>query len=156
MVIQRWQSVMLLIACVMMACFSFCSLGQIQTESFTFNFTSLGFSSEGQPTGGAQNVDINTWYFFAISIVSAIIPLIAIFCFRNLSLQRRLCLIGLLFVIATAATGLTLGYTTFPDSSIGWSTVIICPLLAAITEIWAYRLIGADDKKIRSVDHFRD
>lgn len=156
MVIQRWQSVLLLVACVMMACFSFCSLGQVQTADFTFNFTALGFCSEGTPTDGVTPVCINTWYFFAVSLLSAIISLIAIFCYRNLDFQRRLCLYGELFVIAASVVGGVLGYTAMTNSTIGWSTVIICPLLALICLIWAYRLIGADRNLIRSVDRFRD
>jgi hypothetical protein len=43
MVIQRWQSVLLLVAAVAMATFSFLSLGQIQLSDYTLNFTTLGF-----------------------------------------------------------------------------------------------------------------
>lgn len=156
MVIQRWQTVMLLVACAMMACFTFCSLGQLQTELYTFQFTSLGFCSEGDPTGGAEMVSVSTWYFFCVSLMSAVLPLITIFLFRNPRLQRSLCLIEVLFIIAATAVCATLGYTVIPGASIGWSTVIICPLLALIAVIFAYRMIGSDIKKLRAVDRFRD
>lgn len=138
-----------------MVCFSFCSLGQIQTADFTFNFTTLGFASEGIPTDGAQEVTSSTWYFFAVSIMSALIPLIAIFCFRNLQLQKRLCIIEVIFLVAVAAVGGILGYCSLPGE-ISWSTVIICPLLAVILDIIAYRYIRSDEKKLRAVDRFRD
>ena len=39
MVIQRWQSVLLLIAAVVMGCFTFMSLGQVQLPDYTCNLT---------------------------------------------------------------------------------------------------------------------
>lgn len=154
MVIQRWQTVMLLIAFGVMTCFTFCSLGQLQTEQYTFDFTTLGFTAEGIQTEAGMS--ISTWYFFCVSLMSALLPLLSIFLFRNPQLQRRMCLVEVLFLVATTAVGALLGYTAIPASSIGWSTVIICPLLALIADINAWRLIGADMKKLRSVDRFRD
>ena len=52
MVIQRWQSVLLLIAAVVMGCFTFMSLGQVQLPDYTCNFTTLGFDIEGIATDG--------------------------------------------------------------------------------------------------------
>lgn len=144
---------MLLLVCALMGCFTFISLGQIQTTDFTFNFTTLGFFSEGNPTNGTQPVDVSTWWYFAISLTSAILPLIAIFCFKNLRLQRRLCLVEVLFILAVAAVGAILGYTVI-DGTIGWSSIIIAPLLAFILTVWAYRLIAADAKKIASANRF--
>ena len=46
---------MLLLVCALMGCFTFISLGQIQTTDFTFNFTTLGFFSEGNPTNGTKS-----------------------------------------------------------------------------------------------------
>ena len=80
MVIQRWQSVLLLVAAVVMGCFTFCSLGQVQTTDFTYNFTSLGFSQEGIATGGVD-VNYHTWYFFVLSLTTVSLLLIDIFLF---------------------------------------------------------------------------
>lgn len=155
MVIQRWQSVLLLVAAAVMAVFTFCSLGQIQTELYSFNMTTCGLWSEGVPTDGARPDDVQTWYFFALSLVSAIIPLIAIFCFKNLRLQKRLCLFEVLFIVAVAVTGGLIGYTAVPASAPSWSTVIICPLLALIADIMAYNRIRADERLLRSADRLR-
>ena len=50
MVIQRWQSVLLLIVAALMGSFTFLSLGQIQMPEESLNFTTLGFEIEGIPT----------------------------------------------------------------------------------------------------------
>ena len=66
MVIQRWQSVMLLIAGIMMGIFSFISLGQIQTESYTFNITALGILREGTATAADEPTGIRTIYLLSL------------------------------------------------------------------------------------------
>lgn len=156
MIIQRWQSLMLLVAFAMMTCFSFVSLGQVQAADFTYDFTALGFTSEGIPTGNATVQHIGTWYLFAISLMSAILPLIAIFCFNNFRLQKSLCAISILFTIATAAVAAMLGYTAIEGGVIGWSTSAIEPLIAIVAIIIAYRMICSDQRKLRSIDRFRD
>lgn len=156
MVIQRWQSVLLLVAAVVMAVFSFCSLGQIQTELYSFNLTTCGIDYEGIATDGAPTgFADHTWYFFALSLVSAIIPLIAIFCFKNFKLQKSLCLIEVLMLIAVIATGAVIGYNTIPGSTPSWSTVIVCPFLALIADIMAWNRIKADERLLKSADRLR-
>ena len=104
MVIQRWQSLLLLVAAAVMGCFSFCSLGQIQTADFTYNFTSMGFYQEGIPTNGVSAQIFHTWYLFAVTFTSMLLLLIDIFLFKNLPLQKKVCLVSLLFIIASSAT----------------------------------------------------
>ena len=156
MVIQRWQSVLLLLACVMMACFSFLSLGQVQAPDFTYNFTAMGFFPEGEPSPGASaGVEVHTWIFFIVSIVSALLALIDIFLFRDLRKQRRVALFTMLMILATAIIGVYYGYATELGGQISWSSVIIMVPIALVAVICAYRLIGADRKKIESSTSLR-
>ena len=157
MVIQRWQSVLLLCVVVMQALFSFFSLGQLQAPDFTYNFTALGFSYEGVATNGAPTgFLINTWYFFAIALLSALLPLIAIFCFKNFRLQRRLCLMEVLVLVAVIAIGAVLGYQVIPDATIGWSNLVVAPFISIVAVVMAYNRIMADNKKLQSLNRFRD
>lgn len=156
MVIQRWQSVLLFIATIAMATFTFLSLGQVQLPDYSLNFTTLGFSIEGVSTGNAPSGYVfHTWPLFVISLLSALIPLIDIFMFRNLSLQKKLCLIEILFLVATIATGCGYGYCSFDNYSTSWSSVIIAPALALIATIMAYNRINSDQKLLKSVDRIR-
>ncbi len=155
MVIQRWQSVLLLVAVVLMGCFSFVSLGQIQTPDVTFNFTALGIFPEGQPTGAEHPGSISTWYLFAISILSAILPLIAIFSFKNLKLQKRLCLISELTIIFTIIDAAFLAYQNFDGGSISWSSMICAPFISMISVAMAYQRIESDRKKIQESERLR-
>lgn len=156
MVIQRWQSVLLLVAAVAMVTFSFLSLGQIQLPDYTLNFTTLGFYIEGEATNGAvSGYYMNTWPFFLVSLMCAIIPLIDIFLFKNLRLQKTLCLIGILFILAAVSIGCGYGYCTFDGISVSWSSLIIAPVIAVIALVMAYSRINADQKMLRSVDRIR-
>lgn len=156
MVIQRWQSVLLLIAGLLMGAFTFLSLGQIQLPEYTLNFTTLGFYIEGEAAKGAATGFVaRTWIFFIISLLSAIIPLVDIFLYRNLRLQKNLCLMEILFLLAVVAVGCAYGYNTIPGGEIGWSSLIIAPLLAFISVVAAYYRISSDQKLLRAADRIR-
>lgn len=156
MVIQRWQSVLLLIACVVMAVFSFMSLGQVQLPEYTLNFTTLGFYIEGEPAPGAPSgYTVHTWLFFIVSVMSAIIPLINIFMFKNLRLQKNLCLFEILFLIAVTCVGCYYGFYTYTDAETGWSSLIVAPLLAFVATVMAYGRISSDQRKLAAVDRIR-
>lgn len=157
MVIQRWQSILLLVAFVMMTGFSFISLAQVQLPEYTLNFTTLGFTYEGIATDGAPaGYECHTWALFAISLLSALIPFIAIFCFKNMRLQLRLCLIDVLLIISTVATGACVAYTQFGNATIGWSSgAVVAPILALIAVIYAYIRIKSDIRLLRSADRLR-
>lgn len=157
MVIQRWQSVMLLIAGVMMGIFSFCSLGQIQAVDYTFNITALGIAREGIATASDEATGISTVVLFILSLLSAILPLIDIFCFRNMPLQKKIALVSGLFaaVAGVIAVFTASGFASDFQANVGWSTFICAPLIALIADILAYRLIVSDQKKLRAADRLR-
>lgn len=154
MVIQRWQSVLLLVAAGVMAAFTFMSLGQVQTPEITYNITTMGFAPEGVSTDGAQAC-VSTWYFFILSLLTVLVPLIAIFTFKRTSLQKTLCLVNVLFLIAVYAVGALTGYNTFDGGTVGWSSLIIAPLLAICATIMAYNRIRSDERLLRSADRLR-
>lgn len=157
MVIHRWQSVMLLIAGAMMGIFSFCSLGQIQAADYTFNVTALGIAREGIATAADEATGITTTVLFILSLLAAILPLIDIFCFKNMNLQKKVALVSGLFA-AVAGVIATVTASQFAgdfNASIGWSTFIGAPAIALIANILAFRLISGDQKKLRAADRLR-
>ncbi|MDE6511054.1 MAG: DUF4293 domain-containing protein [Muribaculaceae bacterium] len=158
MVIQRWQSVMLLIAGVMMGIFSFTSLGQIQATDYTFNVTALGICREGLATAPDEPTGTSTVVLFILSLLSAILPLIDIFCFRNMPLQKKIALVSGLFaaVAGVIAVFQSSNYASEAwQSTVGWSTFICAPAIALIADLLAYRLISGDQKKLRAADRLR-
>lgn len=156
MVIQRWQSLLLLVAAVVMACFTFFSLGQIQMPEYSLNFTTLGFEIEGEAAPGAPSgYLLHTWVFFIVSLMSCLLPLLNIFIFKNMKLQKTLCLIEVFFLLAVVAIGCIYGYYYFDGYQVSWSSLIVAPLLAFLADVFAYNRISADLKLLRSVDRIR-
>ncbi|MDE7381146.1 MAG: DUF4293 domain-containing protein [Muribaculaceae bacterium] len=156
MIIQRWQSVMLLIACILMATFSFVSLGQFQTEDYSLNVTSLGIFYEGEATGtGASGVYASTYYFFALSLLTAVLPLITIFLFRNPKLQINLCKLELLLLIGVIATGVFESFYAIDGATLSWSSAVCAPFLAIAFTIRAWKFIKKDLNLLRSADRLR-
>lgn len=158
MVIQRWQSVLLLIASVMMGIFTFCSLGQIQAFNHTIDITTLGLQYEGENAPGAPSgYYLRTIYLFVISLVSMTIPFIAIFCYKQLRLQKRLCLISCLLIIATTLSEFLTVYCSeiSAEQSVGWSSIIAAPFIALVALLTAWRCINSDKKKLEGYDRLR-
>lgn len=156
MIIQRWQTVALLIAVVMMAIFTFMSLGQVQTESFTYIFTSMGFTAEGIPADGTSGgTSVSTWYFFCLSLLCVIVALIDIFFYKNLSLQIRVCAIEALLIVAAIAVAALLGYMVFDGSSVGWSSAAAAPFIALASTLLARKLMISDRNKLAAADRIR-
>ena len=156
MVIQRWQSVLLLVTVALMTCFSFLSLGQVQTPDYSYNFTCLGFSIEGTPTDGSlTGFADRTWFLFIIAVMSAVIPFIAIFMYRNLKLQKSLCLIEVLFILSAICIAGWEGYTHFEGYAVSWSSLALAPFLSLVLMIMSWTLINKDHKLLKSVDRIR-
>lgn len=138
-----------------MSCFTFCSLGQIQTSDYTFNFTSLGFYQEGIPTDGNPDAVSHTWFFFTLSLTTTLLLLIDIFLYRNLQLQKKVCLVGILFIIASAVSCVSLAYGFADGAHVGWSAVVVCPLLAIVAAIMAWNCMRRDHNRLKAVDRIR-
>lgn len=153
MIIQRWQTLFLIIAFGCMLAFTCCSLGQWQLEAYTLDFRSWGISSEGELTDGVKPFCQGTIYLACISGLAALLSLIDIFLYRNLPLQKRVCAVALLVTIATGATAALVGYTAIEGAVVSWSSLAFAPFIAIVALILAWRGINADHKKIRNADH---
>ncbi|MBD5283690.1 MAG: DUF4293 domain-containing protein [Bacteroides sp.] len=156
MVIQRVQSLLLLVAAVVMAWFSCVTVGQVNTADFTLNFFPLGFEFEGTYDNPAYSGwYAYTWSFFILGLISAVIPFIAIFSYRNLKLQMRLCLITCLLLCATVAVGANYGYNFVEGGTITWNQMAFAPLLAFCAAILAWTRIRSDKRRIEAADRIR-
>lgn len=148
---------MLLIAGVMMGLFSFLSLGQIQCPDYTFDITALSIAREGIPTAAGEITGQTTIVSFAVTLLSAVLSLIAIFLFGNMRRQKSVALISALLAAAACVIipVTTYGFASDLNGSIGWSSLICAPVIAVIADITAWRLISGDQKKLRAADRLR-
>lgn len=152
MVIQRWQTLLLLIATVLMAIFSFCTLGQFQGSDITVDFSALGMTVE--QTGETY---MPTIFLFIVALLATLLPLLAICRFKAPKVQRRIVWWSVIIVIgAIASAWITAAYANIPGSGgISWSFLAIAPVIALVAELLAIRCISADIRLLDGYNRLR-
>ncbi|MCM1320199.1 MAG: DUF4293 domain-containing protein [Muribaculaceae bacterium] len=150
MVIQRWQSLLLLFAIIAMCIFSFCSLGEIQGATQTVSIFSYGIYNVPQDT-----LAVGTIYVTVVALLSAVLCLFGIFMFKNTRLQKRICMLSIVLVIAAVCSDY-LAANSFElagaDSVHYSSMFFIAPAVALLALIGAWRCIRSDEKKLADSD----
>ncbi len=135
MVIQRWQSVLLLISAI------FVALAGILPYAVTAN--------------GVDVCAVQTPVLLCVDILVALLLLIDIFLYRNLRYQMmvtRLAL-GLIVVLEAAIAAYTCA--GFEGATISIIGGIVMPMLALISSFVALRLMHRDYRLLRSADRLR-
>ena len=134
MVIQRWQSVFLFLASVMMGFFCYLPLA---------SQGNVDFCPYQQPVYLIQNG--------LISVMS----LIAIFLYKNLSRQKNVVKINAFLMVASAIAGAVMVYLKMPNLEIIWTAsplMLICSFLMTIA---ALRRIKHDENLLKAADRIR-
>lgn len=135
MVIQRWQSVLLLISAI------FVALAGILPYAVTAN--------------GVDVCAVQTSVLLCVDILVALLLLIDIFLYRNLRYQMKVTrlALGLIVVLEAAIAAYTCaGLEGATISIIGG---IVMPVLALISAFVALRLMLRDYRLLRSADRLR-
>lgn len=135
MVIQRWQSVLLLISAI------FVALAGILPYAVTAN--------------GVDVCAVQTPVLLCVDILVALLLLIDIFLYRNLRYQMKVTrlALGLIVVLEAAIAAYTCaGLEGATISIIGG---IVMPILALISSFVALRLMHRDYRLLRSADRLR-
>ena len=134
MVIQRWQSVFLLLASIMMGIYSF-----------------LPLASQG---------DVNFYpsdnvVYMVLNLLIALLSLVSIFLFKNLARQKMVVKVNLFLIIASAITAAVLLYVNMPHMQILWTAGPLLLLCSFLMNIVALRRINHDDKLLKAADRIR-
>lgn len=142
MVIQRWQTVFLLLASIFVIVFCFVPVGALTDQA--------GDTSIVTPAGYTP--------YLILNLVAAALLLIAIFMFSNTRRQRSITLIAMLLIVVSIGIGVYFICSAASASSVSagsfgaGSILLPAALLAAII---AYRLILSDEKLLKSYDRLR-
>lgn len=164
MVIQRWQSLFLLIAAILMAFFSYLPLMQLGSATAEYIISPLGLTMEGIATSpdSALNAALAqtdySWCTFILSILISLLLLASIFVYKRLRLQKKLCVISCLLIITVyAVVAITVINTdkSLDINSYQLMPAAFFPLLSLILTIMAYRNIKKDEKVLSSYDRIR-
>lgn len=148
MVIQRLQTLFLILAIACMAVFLFVPFGYWDVDVMSnTNFVDLKA--------------INFAAFLVPVCVSLLIMLIAIFCFKKMPLQKSLVALSAIIVLAIAGVviyEMTLGFNDMvPGVTVKpvWGASGLLLVGAFVALIAAYRCISRDQKLLRSYDRLR-
>ncbi len=136
MVIQRWQTLLLLIAVILMGCLSITPLATSSAQGtalFISDFPVL----------------------LIVDILIAVILFIAIFMFKNLRSQMKVTLLSIILMCSLVVGGFfTLSHNS-PEAEILITGAVLLLLIAAVLTIGAYRLMRRDYRLLRSADRLR-
>lgn len=139
MVIQRWQSVLLLLAVVLMAIFCFTPLA-----SFT--------QADGQAVDlCAKDAPV----LLTVSVLIAALLFIDIFMYRNLKRQMTVTILSIVLIVAAMVTAMFVVYNAYPGSEFVIFGGVMLLVITLILAIGAYRLMRSDLHKLRSYDRLR-
>lgn len=82
----------------------------------------------------------------------AVLLFICIFTFKNLRLQKNIALISLLLMVVLAITGFIYEARMMPEAYPEWGGGVLFLIIAAIFDVMAYRGMNRDQKKLRNSD----
>ncbi len=150
MVIQRIQSVYLLIAIILMVVFAF-------FPAFTFTFGDREFVYGALEAGKVGVTHINP-LMLTLTILIAVFALIDIFLFKNLPRQMTFCfatiIIGIAMLIALAIEIFMIqGRVGIHNVMPHWA--LLLPVLAIIFLMLAHKAMSRDKKALRDADRLR-
>lgn len=147
MVIQRIQTLYMLVALVMMAAFAFLT-------SFSFDVAGNEYVVGTLATGVDGKTSINLLMLCLNGLV-VVLTAIAIFSYKNLKLQKRLCSISIILLIALLISigVMILGATDEQNLSIDISNVL--PVVSLFLLFLAYRGISRDQRILSDSDRLR-
>ncbi len=149
MVIQRIQSVYLLIAIILMVVFAFFPALSFELADKTVLYGAL-------ETGRAGNMHFNPLLLTLICLIS-FLALIDIFLFKNLQRQMTVCfvdiIIGLAMLIAICIQAFVVGNRE--SWTVVWQWYVLLPVLSIIFLMLAHKSMSNDKKKLRDADRLR-
>ena len=141
--LQRIQTVYLLIIVALTVATLFLPLAVLQQGDALFSFDASGLSTMiGEP-----ELLYPAWGLFALTAIIAIIALVTIFLYKKRILQIRLCVFNALLILGFY------GFFAFLIYSL--KIALSFPLVNLILDYLAIRNIGADEALVRSLDRLR-
>lgn len=150
MVLQRLQSLYLFLASILMVVFAFTTPVVLTTGDEVFNLSVLneGYAGQLKPD----------FLLLIINALIVVLGIIAIFKYRNLSLQLRLCSLCSAFTVTLLlAIGVLVYASTAKvagvETSLSW--VIALPVVALFLFMMAYRGVAHDKKVIHDSESLR-
>lgn len=152
--IQRIQSIYLLLTAILMAVTVFSPFIGLEDQSIVFLLNGLGTYSSSAPI----QLNYLLWIAMGLSAISALIALVSIFGYKNRKKQIKMCktnsfIIVLLYIILGIYFFWIMQEVKIEFSAIKYG--IILPFIALIFNLLATAKIKADEKLVQSLNRIR-
>lgn len=155
--IQRIQSVYLLLAVVVIIICFFIPLLSIQIPATDFTVEAINQKVFPYGIYNEGILELNTWGIFVILIIACLLPFITIFLYKNRRIQMNLIIISIisiLFYFFTVYIYISSIYNELNNATV-LNIGTYLPIVSIIFLILAYNNINKDEKKVRSLNRIR-
>ena len=153
--IQRIQTIYLLLAAALTACTTFLSLGTFSTGTEEFTLRAFGLKD-------AEGATVQSTIYMGILLTLALaVAVVTIFLFKRRLLQIRMCVVEMILLVgAQAMTAIYYYLSCRVFSSVEFQAhslklPLVFPVIALIFTFLAARAIFRDEMLVRSVDRIR-
>ncbi len=148
--IQRIQSVYLLVVAILMVVMLSLPIGGFYTDSAAMEMTNLSVVlSDG-------TVDYTPWALFAILMLVAVFSLATIFLYKKRMLQIRLALFSSIVLIGYYVTLAAFVYGSLSElGNFSYSWTITLPIVSLVLNWLAIRAIGKDEVLVKAYERLR-
>lgn len=155
--IQRIQSLYLLLVAAAMVAVAFLRLGTLEGDGLAVHFSAFSAYSALSTTADEKVMDFPVWVMGGLATLSALLALVTLFLFKHRERQTTLCMVNGflmgLFYVAYAFFFFTIQRGADVDFSPGISVAL--PLLALLFNILAMKAIAKDSALLASLDRLR-
>ena len=153
--LQRIQTVYLLIVAALGFAMLFLPIANMQAGTELFTFDVFGLNAGAGPE--TQQV-YRTWSLAVITIITAVLPFVTVFMYKKRMLQIRFCIFNAILLIcfyALFAFFVWITYGKYSATHFGIEFALSFPLVNLILTYLAVRNIGADEALVRSLERIR-
>lgn len=150
--IQRKQSLFLLLSAGASLLLLFFPLIQISTDTALWHLTAFLVQSEG-----SEEILFKVYPLFALILIVILIPVISIFLYKRRVLQMRLTIYNMILIIGVIAmiALYTLKANAELEGTFRLMYITIMPVLAFVFSFLAFRGIRRDEMLIKTLDRIR-
>ena len=149
--LQRKQSVYLLVAAILSAVCMFLPIGSFVSENMGADAVMYNIAIKSMN----GSMDYSVCVLFILLMVNVLSTVINIFLFKNRKLQSTLCKANMVVILLWYVGYAYFGFNGIQGAEFSFSASAIMPFIALLGEFLANRGIRADEELIRSMDRIR-
>jgi hypothetical protein len=151
--LQRIQTVYLLLIVAAMTVVLFLPLAVVQTGNVSYIYDVTGLHTAVTPS----ELTYPAWALFVLPVVSVLLALLAVFLYRHRIRQIRLCVFNAVLLVGFYGVFAFFLWNVSrqPDFHFSVRFALALPLVSLILDYLAIRNIGADEILVRSLDRLR-